>query len=139
MLRGRLLQLAFDFALDAPRGAPHVHGQRGHRDGRDERQNAFPQRLVGGAGKEPAGDDAEDHRNGDAPLHGRHQMPAAALAQIREADGDDEEGLEAFAKRDDECLQHGMKGRPSALNEMQISTSSVFQRWMSGKPENASF
>ena len=40
--------MPFDLALDPPRGAPHVHGQRGDRHGRDERQHAFPQRLVRG-------------------------------------------------------------------------------------------
>ena len=33
---------------------------------------------------------------------------AAALAQKGEADGDDEEGLEAFPEGDHECLQHAM-------------------------------
>ena len=43
----------------------------------------------------------------DAPVHGRHELVAAALPQVREADGDDEEGLEPFPKRDDEGLEHG--------------------------------
>jgi len=42
--------------------------------------------------------------------HCRNEMPTAALAEERETDGDDEEGLEALPERDDECLQHD--GRP---------------------------
>ncbi len=44
--------------------------------------------------------------NADAPVHGGNQLAPAALAQIREADGDDEERLEPLAQRDHECLQH---------------------------------
>ena len=50
------------------------------------------------------------HRQGDAPSHGRLQFEAPALPQIGEADGDDEEGLEAFAKSDDVRLKHGRTG-----------------------------
>jgi hypothetical protein len=31
----------------------------------------------------------------------------AALLQIGEADGDNQEGLETFAERYDKCLEHG--------------------------------
>ena len=53
-LHRRRLQMSFDVSLDALRGAPHVHRQRGHRHGRGERENAFPQRLVGGAVEQPS-------------------------------------------------------------------------------------
>ena len=42
----RLSELSLDLAFDAAGGSPHVHGQRGDRDGRDEREDAFPERLV---------------------------------------------------------------------------------------------
>ena len=45
-------------------------------------------------------------RRRDAPMNRRNQLGAVALAQIRQADGDDEERFEAFAKSDDKRLQH---------------------------------
>ena len=96
LARRRLPQLPFDLALDAPRRAPHVHGQRRHRHGGDQREDAFPERLIRGARKQLAGEDAEDDRDANAPVHRRDEMTAAALPQKREADGDDEEGLEAL-------------------------------------------
>ena len=42
----------------------------------------------------------------DAPVHGGNQFAPAALAEVGEADGDDEEGFEPFPERDDERLQH---------------------------------
>ena len=47
------------------------------------------------------------NRERDAPVHGGHQLAAAALAEVGQADGDDEKGFESFAESDDECLQHG--------------------------------
>ena len=41
-------------------------------------------------------------------MDGGDQLLAAALPQIGEADGDDEESLEAFPEGDDECLQHAI-------------------------------
>ena len=46
-------------------------------------------------------------RERDPPVHGRDQLAPPALAQVRKADRDDEEGFEPFTKRDDERLQHG--------------------------------
>jgi hypothetical protein len=39
-------------------------------------------------------------------MNPRTVLPAA-LAQVGQADGDDEKGLEPFAKSDDERLKHG--------------------------------
>ena len=39
-------------------------------------------------------------------MHGRDELLSSGLPQIRQADGDDEKGLEAFPERDDECLKH---------------------------------
>src|ERR1700682_3303062 len=50
--------------------------------------------------------DADQDRQRDAPANRRDQLQPAALPQIREADGDDEEGFEPFAERDDERLVH---------------------------------
>ncbi len=42
----------------------------------------------------------------DAPVNGGNELMSPALAQVREADGDDEKGLEPFPEGDDERLQH---------------------------------
>ncbi len=49
--------------------------------------------------------DRRDH----APVHRRRQRGASGLAQVGEADRDDQEGLEAFAQGDDGGLQHGFR------------------------------
>jgi hypothetical protein len=53
-------------------------------------------------------------------MHRRDQFLAAALAEIGQADADDEESLEAFPKRDDECLQHTSS---AGLSKLRISLS----------------
>ena len=40
----------------------------------------------------------------DAPVHGWDQLSPPALAQVGQADGDDQEGFEPFAQGDDERL-----------------------------------
>ena len=42
----------------------------------------------------------------DAEVDGRNQALAAGFPEVRDADRDDEKGLEAFAERDDECGDH---------------------------------
>ena len=42
----------------------------------------------------------------DAPVHGGHERLSSGLPQVRQADRDDEKGLQALPERDDECLQH---------------------------------
>ena len=49
--------------------------------------------------------------NADAPMHGRDELRASGLAQIGEADGDDEKGLEPFPQGDDKGLEHGIPVR----------------------------
>ena len=39
-------------------------------------------------------------------MHGGNELTAAALAEVGQADGDDEERLEAFAESDHKRLQH---------------------------------
>jgi hypothetical protein len=54
-----------------------------------------------------AAERADRDRDDDAPPHGADQGVTPRLAQVREADGNDEKGLEAFPERDDERLEHG--------------------------------
>ena len=46
------------------------------------------------------------NRRRDAPVHRRNQLGPLALAQIGEADGNNQEGFEPFAEGDDKRLQH---------------------------------
>ena len=52
------------------------------------------------------GADAQKHRDADAPMHSRDEIGTPALLEIRQADGDNEEGFEPFSKSDDERLKH---------------------------------
>ena len=72
----------------------------------DERQHPFPERLVGRLGEEHAGGDADENRRQNPPPHGRNQALPAGFPQVGEADGHDEERLEAFPQRHDERLHH---------------------------------
>ena len=62
--------------------------------------------MVGSALKEQGGTDTDEDRQGDAPVDGGNQLVAAALAQIRKADGDNQKRLESFAEGDDKRLKH---------------------------------
>ncbi len=71
-----------------------------------EREHPFPQRLISRLIEQPSGPDAQHNRRGDAPMHRRNQLGPLALAQIGEADRNNQEGFEPFAKGDDKRLQH---------------------------------
>ena len=105
-------------------GPPHVHRERQHRHGRHERQRPFEPLLVGGVEEQVATDAAHRHGDDDAPVHGLGQLAASALAQVREADGDDQEGFESFAEGDDERLQHDAR-TPYPENETQSQNLNV--------------
>ena len=65
----------------------------------------------------------------DAPVDGGDQFPAPALLQVSEADGDDEEGFEAFAEGDDERLNHVSVHARRTLNEIESQDAgSVYSR-----------
>ena len=113
-------QAMLDIALDGLGVPPHVDDERGDQDRGGERQHPFPQRLVRGALEEDCGDDAQHHRGRDAPVHRRDELWAAALAEIRKADGDDEKRLEPFPEGDDEGLQHGFS-RDYRFAKLRIS------------------
>ena len=100
-------EVPFDVALDAPRGAPHVDGQRRHRTAATSASTPSQSAWFEARWNRYAAPMLMQHRERDAPVHGGHQLAPPALAQIREADGDDEKGFEPFAKGDDERLQHG--------------------------------
>ena len=110
------VQVLLDLALHAPAGPPHVDGQRGHGDGRHEGQRPIQPLLVGGVVEQvpPAGADGDGGDN--APVDGLGQLGAPALAQVRQADGHDEERFEPFPERDDERLQHD----PNTPNTLEL-------------------
>ena len=83
-------------------------------------------RLVRRALEQVGGADAQQHRHADAHMHGRNQFSAVALAQIGQADGDDEKRLEALAERDHECLQHTKLGNSF---KVRFSLSSRFSAY----------
>jgi hypothetical protein len=56
--------------------------------------------------EQDAGDDADDYRRSNSPIHRRNQLMSAGLPQVRKADRNDEKGLEPFTQGDDERLKH---------------------------------
>jgi hypothetical protein len=100
------MEMPFDVPLDAPRGAPHVHGERGDRDGCGNGQQPFPQCLVGSPLEEIGGTDAQQDGDGNAHVHRRDQIAPPALAEIRQADGDNQECFEPLAEGDYKRLEH---------------------------------
>ena len=46
-------------------------------------------------------------RERDAPVDRRNRARRARSCEVREADGDDQEGFEPFTEGDDKRLQHG--------------------------------
>ena len=67
VLQRRLLEMRLDLALHPPRMPPHVDDERCNQHGGDERQHAFPQRLVRRALKQHARTDAQQHRERRCP------------------------------------------------------------------------
>ena len=102
----RGLEPPFDVPLDVPAGPPHVDDERADQSGRDQGQDALPERLIGGPGEEDARDDADDDRRDDAPVHRRDQAVPTRFSEVGEADGHDEERFQPFPQRHDERLQH---------------------------------
>jgi hypothetical protein len=98
--------MTLDIAFDPLGGEPHVHGQRRDEDGSRNREHAFPQGMIGGALEQDGGGDADEHREADAPMHRGNQLPAPALAQVRQADCHDQERFQSFTKCDNERLEH---------------------------------
>src|SRR5206468_2699241 len=99
-------QTAFDVALDPARGQPHVDRQRRDEDGGGDFEDTLPERMIGGALKEQRGANTDENRKTDAPVDGRHELVASALAQIRKADRHDQKRFEPLAERDHKRLEH---------------------------------
>ena len=64
------LQTAFDVALHAAAGAPHVDDHPGDRRGGDQRERAVEPFLVEGVKEEVAAERADGDGDADAPVHG---------------------------------------------------------------------
>src|SRR5580765_825017 len=90
-------EMSLDFALHPPAGSPHVDRQRRYRNGGDESQRTLEPFLVGGVVQEVTAEGADRDRCRDAPVNSLRQLPPPALAQVRKADGDDEERFQPLA------------------------------------------
>src|SRR5204863_3425026 len=80
-------------------------------------EHAFPQRLVRDVFQPVAEGEAGDERERDAPPDGGTQPVAAGLAEVGEDDRDGEERLEAFARDDDDGIEHD-RDLPSELRRV---------------------
>ena len=76
------------------------------RRGGDEGERTVEPFLVQRVEEQIAADGADRDGDADAPVDGRGQRRASRLAQVRQADGDDQESFEALSKGDDKRLQH---------------------------------
>ena len=107
------LQPAFDIALHPASGTPHVDDHPGHRGGGDDGERPVEQFLIGRIEQRVAAEQAGANRSGDPPVDGGDQAGATGLAQVGQADGDDEERFEPFPEGDDEGLKerldHGIR------------------------------
>ena len=89
--------------------------------GRHERKGPFEPFLVGGVVEQVAAGRADHDGGDDAPVDGRARSRAPALAQVGQADGDDQEGFEPFAEGDDERLQHvGFHGETETQSQNDV-------------------
>src|SRR5439155_4766182 len=100
-------QMPFDVVFDLSRRAPHVEGERRDRNPGCDGQYAFPERLIGRASKKEGGANAYRHGQRNAPAYRRDKLATAPLLQVRNADSNNQEGLETFAQSDDKRLNHG--------------------------------
>src|SRR5262249_28634865 len=74
-----------------------------------------------GVGVGSAGGDGQ----GDGAVDGGGQRLPSRLAQVRQTDGDDEEGLEPFPESDDEGLKHGMTPISKVRLSLRMSAQST--------------
>jgi len=84
----------------------HVDHHRDHHHGRHGREEGFPDRLYCDLREKHAEHRREQRRRAGAPPRRRDQAVTASLAQVRDGDGNDEEGLDPLAEREHRHLQH---------------------------------
>src|SRR5580658_726944 len=105
-----LLQLSFNFAFHAARMAVHPDHHREDEDGANEQGPALIGVLAEAqAGEQPGEGKASNNSASEGPVHGRKEVAAADLAEVRDSDGDHQGGFDTFAESDDQCLQHSCK------------------------------
>ena len=72
------------------------------------------------AGDEDGGADGADKGGAEGGIDRLAQVVAADLGQVGQGDADDQGGFNAFAERDDECLEHVDGHRSQVENEIQF-------------------
>ena len=84
--RGATLLHRFDLcrwpsisSLDSAGGAPHVDRERGHRNGRGNRQHTLPEGLIRGASQQHRREDADANCQRNAPVDGRNQFASGPI------------------------------------------------------------
>ena len=74
-------------------------GERGN-----ERQRTFEKLLIRGVVEQVAADGTDRKRGQDARVDRARELPVPGLPQIRETDGNNQEGFESFPQSDDKGL-----------------------------------
>ncbi len=107
-LHRRCLQPSLDVAFHAAAGAPHVDGHPAHRHGGDERERTVEPFLIQRVEQQVAAERAHGDGDADAPVHCGGERRTTRLAEVRQADRDDQKSFETLAKRDDKRLEHDL-------------------------------
>ena len=74
------------------------------RDGGNQRQRSLEQLLIRGVVEQVSPCSADEKRHADAGVNRARQLGAPGLPQIRETDGNNQEGFESFPQGDDKGL-----------------------------------
>ena len=104
---GKQADLAFDFSFEPAAGLHHEDDHGDNENGGNQHDPAFKDVLVPVEAREHDGHgDRSGKSCGQGGVDGFAQIVAADLGQISQGDADDERGFDAFAERNDECLEH---------------------------------
>ena len=104
---GEQSYLAFDFSFELAAGLHHEDDHGDDENGSDQHHPAFKDVLVPVEAGEHDGDgDRSGKSRAEGGVDRLAQIVAPDLGEISQGDADDESGFDAFAERNDECLEH---------------------------------
>ena len=108
---GEEADFAFNFSFEFAAGLHHENDHGDNEDRGGQHDPAFENIFVQ---IEPGNHDGQTNGAGkggaERGIDRLAQVVAADLGQVRQRDADDQSGFDAFAERNDECLQHGAGG-----------------------------
>ena len=104
------MQPRLDVALDAAPPATYERSAR-RRARQHQRKKTFPEGLITRALQQNTEADAHGHGCGDPPTNGGDELRSSGLAEVGQADCDDEKGFEPLAEGNtNDCSIDGSLG-----------------------------